>query len=145
MILTYFHRFTIIYPIKSVCFKNFIFQYIKAATRCSVRKGVLRNSAKFTGKYLCQTLYFNKFEDLRPETLFKRRLWHRRFPVNFAKFLRTSFLIEHIWWLLRCQTYLRILDFKLNHDKAFNLRFSEKITNLISYVSNKLFVVFGLL
>ena len=22
--------------------------------RCSVRKGVLRNSAKFTGKYLCQ-------------------------------------------------------------------------------------------
>ena len=28
--------------------------------RCSVRKGVLRNSAKFTGKHLWQSLFFNK-------------------------------------------------------------------------------------
>ena len=28
--------------------------------RCSVRKGVLRNFAKFTGKHLCQSLFFNK-------------------------------------------------------------------------------------
>ena len=25
---------------------------------------------------------------------------HRCFPVNFAKFLRTPFFIEHLWWLL---------------------------------------------
>ena len=37
------------------------------------RKGVLRNFTKFTGKHLCH-------------------LWHRCFPVNFVKFLRTSFL-----------------------------------------------------
>ena len=37
---------------------------------------------KFTGKHLCQ------------------RLWYRCFPVNFAKFLRTSFLTEHLRWLL---------------------------------------------
>ena len=37
-------------------------------------EGVLRNFAKFTGKHLCQ------------------RLWHGRFPVNFGKFLRTTFL-----------------------------------------------------
>ena len=30
----------------------------------------------------------------------KKRLWHRCFPVNFAKFLRTHFLTEHLWWLL---------------------------------------------
>ena len=29
---------------------------------------------------------------LRPATLLKKRLWHRCFPVNFAKFLRTPFL-----------------------------------------------------
>ena len=29
---------------------------------------------------------------LRPATLLKKRLWHRSFPVNFAKFLRTPFL-----------------------------------------------------
>ena len=28
--------------------------------RCSVRKGVLRNFAKFTGKHLCQSLFFYK-------------------------------------------------------------------------------------
>ena len=28
----------------------------------------------------------------RPTTLLKRRLWHRCFPVDFAKFLRTPFL-----------------------------------------------------
>ena len=28
------------------------------------------------------------------------RLWHRYFPVNFAKFLKTPFIIEHLWWLL---------------------------------------------
>ena len=30
---------------------------------------------------------------LRPATLLKKRLWHRCFPVNFAKFLRTPFFI----------------------------------------------------
>ena len=28
--------------------------------RCTVRKGVLRNFAKFTGKHLYQVLFFNK-------------------------------------------------------------------------------------
>ena len=41
------------------------------------KKGVLRNLAKFTGKHLCQSLFF-----------------------NFEKFLRTPFLTEHLRWLL---------------------------------------------
>ena len=64
--------------------------------RCSVKKGVvyicvLRNFTKFTGKHLCQSLFFNKVASLRPATLFKKRLWHRCFPVDFVKFLRTTF------------------------------------------------------
>ena len=39
--------------------------------------GVLKHFANFTGKHLCWSLFF------------KKRLWHRCFPVNFAKFLRT--------------------------------------------------------
>ena len=50
---------------------------------CSVKKGVLRNFAKFTEQHLC----------LRPAILFKKRLWHRCFPVNFAKFF-----IEHLFY-----------------------------------------------
>ena len=55
-----------------------------------LQKGVLRNFAKFTGKHLC----------LRPATLLKMRLWHRCFPVNFVKFLRTPFLQNTSRWLL---------------------------------------------
>ena len=60
--------------------------------RCSVRKCVIRNFAKFTGKHLYQRLFFNKVLGLSTATLLKKRLWHRSFPVNFVKFLRTSFL-----------------------------------------------------
>ena len=42
-------------------------------------KSVLRNFEKFTGKHLCQSLYWHA-------TLLKKRLWHRCFPVNFVKF-----------------------------------------------------------
>ena len=49
------------------------------------KKDVFRSLKKFTGKHLCQCL-------LRPATLLKKRLCHRCFPVNFAKFLRTPFL-----------------------------------------------------
>ena len=42
---------------------------------------------------------------LRPATLLKKRLWHRCFPVNFVKFLRTPFLTEHLPWLL---LYMRL-------------------------------------
>ena len=34
---------------------------------------------------------------LRPAILLKKRLWPRCFPVNFLKFLRTTFFTEHVW------------------------------------------------
>ena len=65
--------------------------YKSSQCRCSLRKGVLGNFAKFTGKHLCQSLFFNKFAGLGPATLLKKRFWHRCFPMNFAKLLRTTF------------------------------------------------------
>ena len=53
--------------------------------RCFVKKGVLKKFAKFLGKHLYQSLFFNKVAGL---------------PVNFVKCLRTSFFTEHLWWLL---------------------------------------------
>ena len=69
-------------------------------------KGVLKNFAKFTGKHLCQRLFFNKAAGMRPATLIKKRPWQRCFPVNFAKFLRTPFSQNSPWKLL-----LRLLSF----------------------------------
>ena len=41
----------------------------------------------------------------KPATLLKKRLWHRCFPVNFVKFLRTPFFMEHLRWLLLLSTF----------------------------------------
>ena len=56
------------------------------------KKGVLNHFAIFTRKRLCKSRFISKVVGLRPTTLLKKRLWHRCFPVNFAKFLRTLFL-----------------------------------------------------
>ena len=87
---------------KSKCSKTISIICRCSRRRCFVRKGILRNFAKFTGKHLCQSLFFNQTAGLRPATLLKKRLWpatllkkrlwHRCFPVNFIKFLRTPFL-----------------------------------------------------
>ena len=52
--------------------------------RCSVKKAILKNLAKLTGKPLCRSLFLITLQ-------LKKRLWYRCFPVNFAKFLRTPF------------------------------------------------------
>ena len=39
--------------------------YPEAATGGVMRKGVITNLAKFTGKHLCQSLFFNKVTSLR--------------------------------------------------------------------------------
>ena len=61
--------------------------------KCSMKKDVLKNFTKFTGKHLCQSLFLNR------ENLLKKGLWHRCFPVSFAKFLGTPFFTEHLQWL----------------------------------------------
>ena len=41
--------------------------------RCSIRKDALRNFTKFTGKHLCQSLFFNKVAGRN--TFFTKYLW----------------------------------------------------------------------
>ena len=78
----------------------FSLDYQKQPPEVFRKKDVLRNFTKFTGKHLCQSLFFNKVAGLRLATLLKKRPWQRCFPVNFVKFLRTSLFMEHLWWLL---------------------------------------------
>ena len=74
-----------------------------------MKKDVLRNFTKFRGKHLCQSLFFNKVPG--HGSLLKKRLWHRCFPINFAKFLRIPFL--------RNTSGRRLLYRAHEHDKAF--------------------------
>ena len=97
------HSIKLLVPILALNLRFFVFAFFwwrrtlakifrSSRRMCSVKKGVLRNFAKFTGKHLCQSLFFNKVAGLGPATLLKKRLWHRWFPLNLAKSLRTPFL-----------------------------------------------------
>ena len=85
--------------------------YRSSHRRCSVIKGALRNFAKFTGKHLCQ------------------RLWHRCFPVNFAKFLRTPFLQNTSDRLL--------LEQFLLENSMFFVRVDSNSENLYTFLLHK--------
>ena len=61
--------------------------------RCSMKKCVLKNFVKFTGKHLCQRLFFNKVE---PATLLKKRL-DRFFSCEFYKIFKNTFFTELLW------------------------------------------------
>ena len=43
---------------------------------------------------------FKKYCRLQACNFIKKETWHSCFPVNFVKFPRTSFLTEHLWWLV---------------------------------------------
>ena len=70
------------------------------AVKKFLKKGVLKNFAIFTEKHLRWSLFFNKAARLKICNFIKKRLKHRCFPVNIAKFLRTFSFIEHLRWLL---------------------------------------------
>ena len=61
----------------------------------------------------------------------KKRLWQRCFPVNLAKFLGTSFLTEHLWWLLLVfQSESTLCSFTTSCSKqAQYLTFKWKVTS----------------
>ena len=46
--------------LKKACILHVFVKPEAVAQRCSVKKGVLRNFKTFTGKHLCQSLFFNK-------------------------------------------------------------------------------------
>ena len=58
--------------------------------RCSVRKAVLRNFAKFTRKHLRRSLFLKK------ETL------AQVLSCEFCEISRNTFFHRHLWWLCLC-------------------------------------------
>ena len=73
--------------------RSFIFSWksTQPALFNCVALGALKSFAKFTGKHLWQSLSFDKLANYSLAALFKKRLQHRCFSVNFMKFLRTAF------------------------------------------------------
>ena len=59
------------------CFSGTLFR--SSHQRCSMKKGVRENFAKFTGKHLCQSLFVNK-----AATLFKKGTLSQVFSWEFC-------------------------------------------------------------
>ena len=78
--------------------KNNINEYISRSShqRCSIKKCVLRNFAKFTGKHLCQSLFFNKVAGLRPATLLKKETLALVFSCEFYEISKNTIFTEHL-------------------------------------------------
>ena len=64
--------------------------------RCSVKKGVLRNFAKFTGKHLCQSLFFNQVAG-GTCNLIKKETLAQVFSCEFCEIFKNTFFTEHVW------------------------------------------------
>ena len=58
------------------------------------KKGVFRNFAKFTGKHLCQSLFFTKVAGLRPVTLLKKETLVQVFSCEFCAIFKSTFFTE---------------------------------------------------
>ena len=66
--------------------------------RCSIKKLFSEISQNSQENICARVSFLIKLQT--SATLLKRRLWRRCFPVNFAKFLRTTLFTEHLRWLL---------------------------------------------
>ena len=71
------------------------FKFFLATNRSSRLEVFYKKSVLILQNWLPESL-FNKVSGLMSATLLKKRLWHRCFPVNFPKFLRTLILTEHL-------------------------------------------------
>ena len=100
---------------------------------------VLKNLAIFAGRHLCWSL-FDEDVGLKVCTFIKKRLQHRCFPLDIAKFLRTAFFIEHLRWLLHnellqfIETGVLTAIMTQNNCYKIGIIFTYVSTNLGTYI-----------
>ena len=73
MIVPFYLCFTLVYT-RNIYLTRYIIEGRNSGPEVFREKRVLRNLAKFTGKNLCQSLFFKNIADFRPATLLKKRL-----------------------------------------------------------------------
>ena len=104
--------------------------------RCSVKKVFLKVSQN-SQENNCVRVSFLIELQAGPATLLKKRHWHRCFPVNFAKFLRTPLFIKQLWSLLLVflQMTLRPEEKYFLFYLEFNLDGQNEVFIVVEYLS----------
>ena len=84
------------YPSQRCSTKKMFLKISQNSQKIPVLKSLFEKSCR-----LCWSLFFfNKVASLRSAILWKRRLRHWDFHVDFAKILKTPSFTEHLPWLL---------------------------------------------
>ena len=112
--------------IVTVCYYYITYAPEAVVNSCSVKKAFFEISQN-SQENACARVSF-----------LKKRLWHRCFPVNFATFLRTFFLTEHLrWLLLTFQSESTLYSFRASCSKqAQYLKFKSSKTSWKYHRSN---------
>ena len=100
------------------CQKSRLFMHVKqwryrsSQWRCSVKKLFLEISQNSQENSCARVSFLIKLQPWG-----KKRLWHRCFPLNFSKFLRTPLLQNTSGWLLpivrKLSFYMKLNEFRL--------------------------------
>ena len=94
--------------------------YSSSHQSCSIKKGVLRNFAKFTKKHLRQSLFFNKVAGL------KKRDSDSVFSCEYCELSKNTIFTEHLWMAASCFATTTHKIFETNSSFHGNSALREK-------------------
>ena len=117
--------------------------YLEAVVqRCSVKRVFSEISQNPQENTCARVSFLIKLQTSRPQV----RLSRRCFPVNFEKFLRTPFFIEHLWWLLLsyCKVDNMFTVFKTNTSNHNFTNFSYVFTSYLKQIVLTRFILYNI-
>ena len=77
---------------------KYLQKYRSSLPEVFCKRGVLENLAKFTGKHLCQSPFFNKVAGLC--NFIKKETLSQLFSYEFCEIFQKTFFLEQLRWLL---------------------------------------------
>ena len=109
-----------LFTLPLLCVLALVFPHVRSShQRCSVKKDVLRNFGKFTGKHLCQSLFFNKVAGAACN-LIKKETLAQVFSCEFCGISKNTILAEHVWATasVKCQVTKQYHKYSEGYQKA---------------------------
>ena len=117
---------------------NHVLDFSEATTRGVLFRMVFLEISQNSQENTCARVSFLIKLQTRPATLLKKRLWHRCFPVNFVKFLRTPFLQNTTGRLLLISDDSKycfgfMLHFRVQDHNFYSI--FHNLSNLYNYIN----------
>ena len=104
------------------------------------KKDFHRNCTKFTGKYLCQSVFFDKVAGLRAATLLKKEALALVFSCKLCQVCKNTF--SYTTPLLAATALVLNLLMTLPGSSIFSIKLWESLSNLLVVVLKQTSLVF---